>query len=177
MLVTFPAVFGIEYSLKGNPARQIAMDKFQREGMLAPFTRGRLGGFIFQPAAGDEEVLIVPPEAKRLPDGHLRILRATVGPNADALDLSNGTWLRHPLRHVQEGQIDHERQIEQCLRSWIGAFSYVQEDPSHGVVGLRNPHWSVAETTATIVMPTGTGKTEVMLSVLVSARCPRLLVV
>jgi superfamily II DNA or RNA helicase len=187
MLVTFPAVFGIEYSLKGNPARQIAMDKFQREGMLAPFTRGRLQGSIFQPAVGDEEVLIVPPEAKRLPDGHLRILRATVGPNADALDLSNGTWLRHPLRHVQEGQIDHERQIEQCLRSWIGAFSYVQEDPGHGVVGLRNPqlgalhaihsHWSVAETTATIVMPTGTGKTEVMLSVLVSARCPRLLVV
>ena len=50
MLVNFPAVFGIEYSLKGNPARQIAMDKFQREGMLAPFTRGRLQGSIFQPA-------------------------------------------------------------------------------------------------------------------------------
>jgi superfamily II DNA or RNA helicase len=38
-------------------------------------------------------------------------------------------------------------------------------------------HWSVSEAAATIVMPTGTGKTETMLSILVTVGCPRLLVV
>lgn len=187
MFITFPAVYGIDYSIKGNPVRQIAVGKSQREGILARFTRGRLSGSVFQPGVPNEEVLIVPPEAKRLPDGRQRILRANVDPDAQALDLSDGTWLRHPLRHVAEGQVDHERQIAECLESWIGAFSYVQEDPQQQIVGLRNPqlgalhathaHWSVTNATATIVMPTGTGKTEVMLSILVSCRCPKLLVV
>jgi len=61
------------------------------------------------------------------------------------------------------------------------------EDPARGVKGLRGPqigavhavqaHWTVSDAPATIVMPTGTGKTETMLSVLVSARCSRVLVV
>ena len=61
------------------------------------------------------------------------------------------------------------------------------EDPARGVTGLRGPqigavhavhaHWTVSDVPATIVMPTGTGKTETMLSVLVSARCSRVLVV
>src|SRR5207244_6039281 len=38
-------------------------------------------------------------------------------------------------------------------------------------------HWCVSDAPATIVMPTGTGKTDTMLSVLVSAGCSRLLVV
>jgi len=139
MLITLPVVYGIDYSVKGNPVRQIAASRPQREGVLAPFTRGRLSGFAFQPGVVDEEVLIVPPEARRLPDGYQRILRSTVDPNAQALDLSSGTWLRHPLRHVEEGQVDHERQIAECLESWIEAFSYVQEDPQSQIVGLRNP--------------------------------------
>jgi hypothetical protein len=187
MLTTFPPVYGIDYSIKDNPSLQIAVNSSQKDGVLAPFTRGRLEGFVFQPGIVDEEVLIVPPEAKRLRDGHLRILRATVDPNTQALDLSNGTWLTHPLRHVEEGQVDHERQIAACLESWIGAFSYVQEDPLRQILGLKNPqlgalhaihaHWSITDATATIVMPTGTGKTEVILSILASCRCPKLLVV
>ncbi len=187
MFITLPAVYGVDYSVKGNPFRQIAVGKSRREGILAPFTRGRLTGFVFEPGVAGEEVLIVPPETKRLPDGHERILRAMVIPNAEQPDVSDGTWLRHPLHHVEEGQVDHERQVVECLESWIGAFSYVQEDPQRQVMGLRNPqlgalhavhaHWSVTDATATIVMPTGTGKTEVMLSILVSSRCPKLLVI
>ncbi|HKR29857.1 MAG TPA: DEAD/DEAH box helicase family protein, partial [Terriglobales bacterium] len=187
MLVRFPPVYGIDYSLKANPVRQIALGTSEREGALAPFRRGNLGAFVFQPGVADEEVLIVPPEAKRFPDNQPRILRATVDRDAERLNLSNGTWLRHPLRHVKEGEVDHERQIAECLESWIGAFSYVQEDPARQIIGLRNPqlgalhaieaHWSVTDSTATIVMPTGTGKTEVMLSILVSRCCAKLLVV
>ena len=38
-------------------------------------------------------------------------------------------------------------------------------------------HWTVTDRTATIVMPTGTGKTDTMLSILVTRPCERLLVV
>lgn len=78
-------------------------------------------------------------------------------------------------------------EIERTIASWTNAFAYLEEDPSQGIVGLRRPQigavhsvhgfWSTSEAPATVVMPTGTGKTETMLSLLVSARCPRLLVV
>ncbi|WP_455286487.1 DEAD/DEAH box helicase [Cupriavidus necator] len=55
-----------------------------------------------------------------------------------------------------------------------------------GQIGLRKPqigalhaihaHWSTSAGVATVVMPTGTGKTETMLATLVTARCRRLLV-
>src|SRR3989442_90837 len=53
------------------------------------------------------------------------------------------------------------------------ARNFLRQIAAHAV----HAHWSVSDATATIVMPTGTGKTETMLSVLVSARCSRVLVV
>ena len=49
--------------------------------------------------------------------------------------------------------------------------------PQAGAVHAVHAHWAVGDEPATVVMPTGTGKTETMLSVLVSKRCPKLLVV
>lgn len=46
-----------------------------------------------------------------------------------------------------------------------------------GALHAIQAYWTVTDATATIVMPTGTGKTKVMLSILVSCRCPKLLVV
>jgi hypothetical protein len=66
MLITFPAIYGIDYSIKGNPVRQIALDKCQREGILAPFIRRGFEGFVFQPGVVDKEMLIVTPEHKTL---------------------------------------------------------------------------------------------------------------
>ena len=60
---------------------------------------------------------------------------------------SDGSWTeiadlrgrRTPLRHVEEGHVDHEHKIAECLESWIGAFSYVLEDPEPQIAGRRNP--------------------------------------
>ena len=74
--------------------------------------------------------------------------------------------------------------------SWHDQFSFKQER-SDGVTltqkGLRPPqigalyatlaHWTVSDEAATIVMPTGTGKTETMLAILTSQGLERLLVV
>lgn len=186
MVITFPWVLAIDESRAGNLIRQIGEHEIRGEGALATFARRGLQGFIFQPTGGGEQVLIIP-KTRQIPDGHVRVLQATVDAAAGATDLSNGLWLRHPLFTGRAGAIDYEREIQQVLESWTGAFSYVQEDVARGVTGLRSPQigavhavharWSVSDAPATIVMPTGTGKTETMLSILLSVGCPKLLIV
>ncbi|HNP31327.1 MAG TPA: DEAD/DEAH box helicase family protein [Nitrospirales bacterium] len=172
--------------MAGNPIRQIAELRIDREGSLPTFTRERMRGFLFRPADGNDEILIVS-NKKQIPDGYPRIIQAAVNVEGEYVDISSGLWLKHPLLHSHSDMMDREREIRHVLASWVGAFSYIQEDPEHDKVGLRGPqigaihavhaHWSVSDAPATIVLPTGTGKTETMLSILVSVVCPKLLVI
>lgn len=186
MLITFPNVLAIDEVVAGNPIRQIGERRLQLEGVLANFTRGRLRGFLFQPATQGQQVLVLH-NARHAPAGHAKVLEAVLDPAAEAADASEGRWVRHPLVDNRPVTIDYAQEIQAVLRSWSGAFSYGQEDTQRQIVGLRRPqigavhaahsHWSVSNAPATIVMPTGTGKTETMLSVLISGGCPKLLVV
>ncbi|MFC6083689.1 DEAD/DEAH box helicase [Sphaerisporangium aureirubrum] len=76
----------------------------------------------------------------------------------------------------------------QVLASFDEAFRFRQEDLQRGVAGLREPqlgavhavlgHWASRRSQpATVVMPTGTGKTETMVALLVAGRVERLLVI
>jgi len=77
---------------------------------------------------------------------------------------------------------------EDVIASWRGKFLFNQEDEEGGVIGLRLPqvgalhaiaaHFSVGREfePATIVLPTGTGKTETMLAMLVYKRLSKVLV-
>ena len=86
-------------------------------------------------------------------------------------------WLRHP-------QINSTS--ESILNSWKSTFTFKEEDQLHNIIGLRNPqigaihsilgHLTNANEIGIVVLPTGTGKTETMLSVLVASRCNKLLV-
>lgn len=86
-------------------------------------------------------------------------------------------WLRHPQMP--------EQTPEEILNSWTNQFSYKEEiDEDHP--GLRRPqlgalhailgHFLSPSDVATVVLPTGTGKTETMLSAMVAGRCRKLLV-
>ncbi len=184
MLVTFPSVLALDERRSGNRIRQIAERTPQAEGTLIPFTRDRIRGHLFE-SDGDETLVI--PKATRLPAALLRVVEAAVPEEGEAADLRNGAWLKHPLKNDGDRPFDYALQMRELLASWAGVFSYLQEDADRGIRGLRIPHigavhavhahWSVSEAPATIVMPTGTGKTEVMLSVLVSAPCTKVLVV
>jgi superfamily II DNA or RNA helicase len=78
-------------------------------------------------------------------------------------------------------------QAETARESWRQRVQLVEAEEGRDFSGLRSPqvgaiyatlaHWKTTEEPATIVMPTGTGKTETMLALLVHQRCPRLLVV
>lgn len=87
-------------------------------------------------------------------------------------------WLKHPeLKNYSTDEI---------ISTWVNNFNFKKEDQANNVLGLRNPqigaihalmgHLTNAKEIATIVLPTGTGKTETMLSVLVANQCNKLLV-
>lgn len=184
-----PSVLAVHASPFKNLLRQVAVPNATHDGILTQFKAERVRGWLFRPSAGAEPILVVPRGTKpaRVPTNHTRVLAADVADGTAALvDVAGGTWLRHPQLGSGEPR-DEAREHQRVLDSWTGRFSYVLEDVDGGVVGLRPPqigavhavhaHWSVATTPATIVMPTGTGKTETMLSILVSACCRRVLVI
>lgn len=88
------------------------------------------------------------------------------------------SWLRHPFLT--------EKDNKSITQSWNGVFVYKKEDPANNVLGLRPPqigaihsvmaHLENADDNGIVVLPTGTGKTETMISVLVSNQCPKVLV-
>ena len=137
-----------------------------------------------RPQDGGQPVLIVRPTQKTLPDDFDFILAGEAGSNAENLNLRKLRWLRHPC--LTGAPQSAEAQVPLVASSWDGASIFVGEDFSAGIVGLRPPqlgalhavlaHWSSSESPATVVLPTGTGKTDTMIAVLVAMACPRLLV-
>ncbi|SEN57799.1 Superfamily II DNA or RNA helicase [Mucilaginibacter gossypiicola] len=98
------------------------------------------------------------------------------------LDLSDLDWNKHPL--LSEDYVKkHTKQL--VTSSWKNNFNFKEDSP--GSAGLRVPqigslhalkaHWCISNEAAVIVLPTGTGKTETMLSTLVLENIPSLLVV
>src|SRR5688572_4976053 len=130
MHLTTPSVLAVDESPAKNLLQQIAVPSAKLDGTLAPFTAHKVQGWLFQPAAGAETILVVPPQTKlpRLPNNHTRVIGADVADGAAALvDVTAGRWLRHPL--LGDGQARNEGQEHQkVLDSWKGAFSYVVED-------------------------------------------------
>lgn len=184
MRLTFPRLLSLDERRGASFIRQIAEESAPQEGTLATFRRPRLDALLFTPQ-GDRAPTLIVPSAKSVPEGHSRVLQGVVGDSrSEDKDLRTGRWLRHPLLSTT---FDPAQTIAKTLASWRGAFSYVAENPDSGVVGLRPPqlgaihavhaHWAISDTPATVVMPTGTGKTETMLALLISQGCERLLVI
>ena len=186
MEIKFPNAYIIDEKRASNPIRQVGELGLKRQGTIAPFSTGKLRGQVFYPEDGGERVLIVPRATPGLA-GSDRIVCGSLTTSAENADLSNGIWVRHPMIDGSLSSGDRNAEIESVRESWQGGFTFLSEYPDQAVVGLRRPqlgalhavhaHWSVSDTPATIVMPTGTGKTDTMIAVLVSTRCPRLLIV
>jgi len=87
---------------------------------------------------------------------------------------------------VQAVGTPYEEEIRDVLNSGRGVFLHSRGPgkahrgpswPPDRAFACNHAHWAVSQSTATIVMPTGTGKTETMLSILVTEQGRRLLVV
>ena len=109
------------------------------------------------------------------------VLHTNVRPTSERLMAKTITvkgWLKHPLQK--------EYTFDEVISSWKDDFYFKEENSEAEINGLRSPqlgalhmilgHLQLPLDTATIVLPTGTGKTETMLSALVANQCKRLLV-
>ena len=184
--LSLPRVYGFDEWRARNRIRQLAEPSSTVDGTVATFSRGRVVGHIFHPHSGGPPVLIVP-RTKSPPENHARVLAGALDLAEAEHDLTRSPWLKHPLWRTGKTARTPEDEIHSVLESWRGAFHFAAEDVVGQRIGLRAPqigavhavhaHWAVSTEVATVVMPTGTGKTETMLSILVSACCPKVLVV
>jgi superfamily II DNA or RNA helicase len=95
------------------------------------------------------------------------------------------------FREVAACRVEGTRLKTEAHASWRNGVNYISELEAVGDYpvrpGLRSPqigalhaiaaHWSLSNDPAIVVMPTGTGKTEVMLAVTVESRGDRILVI
>jgi hypothetical protein len=186
----FPPISAIDERSNGNAIQQIILPSLSLEVTVRPFRERRVMGYLLTPIADDVGPILAIQNAAKPPEGFERILRVRkefeVGISSEQVLI--GKWEKHPgLSRIPDPPLNHQERTDQVRESWYGNFTYVEENPDHDLPGLRPPqigaihavlaHWSVSDEAATIVMPTGVGKTETMLGVLVSKPCGRVLVI
>lgn len=186
--VHLPRQLAIRTSIVGNTISQIHQAERASERMEAhPYPLGNLSTYVLREKDQPEVLLIDRPTAVdgfrgnvlQLPAEALADLATALGPEG------NGKWIV-PAPYSEEVPEELSRRAEQARGSWRNAFTFRVEDRATEQEGLRPPqagalhavlaHWSVSADLATVVMPTGTGKTETMLALLAHERCEKLLV-
>jgi hypothetical protein len=122
MQLKTPYVLAVDESPSKNLLKQIAASTEKLDGTLVPFTADKVQGWLFRPGVGAETILVVPPKTKvaKVPNNHARVIAAHIADAAAAfVDLTDGTWLRHP--QLGDGGARNEAQEHQkVLDSWNG---------------------------------------------------------
>lgn len=189
MKVLLPAVAALRESRDGNLVMQLAAPRFEGEAEISAYTEGRAKGHVIE--VNDDHKVIVLTNASQPPESHDQVVRKqglVIDSAGNTADFSSARWIKHPgIGEPPTTLAEYKKRLGDVVASWDGAISYRQEEPDKDVSGLRPPqlgalfaaqsHFTVHSKVATIVMPTGTGKTETMLATMVAEKCPRLLVV
>lgn len=185
MRVKLPPVLGADLKSRLGRVRQITVPSTTIDCTAIKYTLGRSVGHVLRSATGTSLLYVFPNHSKAiaLPSDAPVLFAKDVSLDLEEIDLTEGTWAAHSAVREQPAAALSSA----VLTSWHHAFQFAEEDPHRGVVGLRKPqigalhaihaHWSTSIESATVVMPTGTGKTETMLAVLTSCSCERVLVV
>lgn len=105
---------------------------------------------------------------------------------ATGLSKGNGEWIRPKPRKPGDGDAKRSG----ITASWKDQFQLITEEydghtrtrsglrpPQSGAIHATKAHWSVTNQAATLVLPTGTGKTDTMAALLVSEQLENLLVI
>lgn len=182
MRLSLPPVRGIDAKHRTGFIGQLIVPERDVEGEWTRFVLPSATGQRLTTADG--EVLYAFPKAPKddqVPTDGTVLIGPVPDGSSEYIDLRASKWLAHPAVGGPEAGAVRARE------TWLNGFRYVGEDEvANGRIGLRRPqlgalhaihaHWSTSKDVATVVMPTGTGKTETMLATLVSASCVRVLV-
>lgn len=189
-----PARLAIDGKVLGSPVRQLAVPARRVRCRLRPFAVRRVNGYETTLETGEILKIISAKTATSLEADLVLLVPGATEPEriAEALELGEGRWTNAPPTSVDT--LDRSARAERLKAvsaSWLDAI-HLRE--GRAVVngqaaqpGLRRPqigalHAALAHATrstdlATIVMPTGTGKTETMLALNANQRFECLLVV
>ncbi|MEN5157118.1 DEAD/DEAH box helicase [Achromobacter spanius] len=188
MKVRLPGVFAVQEKIGKNWIRQLACKAEEVDAEVVRFVTDGSDGFEVKSNNLATRLQILRRAPRHLPaiDEAAVLRHPTVEIRDGVLDASSGIWLQHSLLPLV-GWKPSDTNAKAALASWQGAFKYVSAQNSTEVIGLRPPqlgalhavhaHWSVSDEVASVVLPTGTGKTETMLSILTSVGCKRVVVV
>lgn len=177
-----PALMGVDEKFSFGRVRQLLLPAAELSGRAVKYTMNQHAGFRFTPEDSEQDLYLFrkPPEGSSFPASSGVLVCKLPDELGETIDVTHGKWWQHALRPAADARTA-------ARQSWRGAFRYADEDAVNpGDIALRRPqlgalhaihaHWSVSGGVATIVMPTGTGKTETMLATLTSARCERVLI-
>lgn len=187
-----PPRLDVKGTVHGNALQGYAFMEHHRHVRLSGYSKRGVEGYLASDGGDDVIFLSSKETAAALPAGSVLVSQRARGtdPWCDPSLHKDAYWHRpKPVAPAMEDIATGEERCAGIAESWTGQFSFIQEDrdSTPPVKGLRRPqigalyaalaHWSVSDEPATIVMPTGTGKTETMLALLVCAKLPRLMVV
>jgi superfamily II DNA or RNA helicase len=171
--VSVPPCFSSEIKFDRNPVRQMLLPpgRARVDASASPPRLVRLDGAVIRLLPGAEEL--------QPGDRALRVGREGLKNPVAALE--------EPSRVRWVGDLSPTSPAD-VRKSWVDSFSFALGDRETGRRGLRLPqlgavhavlgYWTTGSTQpATVVMPTGTGKTETMIALLATGRPERLLVV
>lgn len=185
--IAFPRQLALDARVNGSPIQQVQVaDLLPAEYEVVPWKRRQAEGHQLVLPSG--EAVLILERSFTPPTGVSHVLKTSGGALPASLDDVHelkAQWLqpkasRDPLTADPDA----------CRDSWVNQFHFKEEETLADetvVTGLRPPqvgavyatlaHWKVSSEPATIVMPTGTGKTETMIALLVHQRFSRLLIV
>lgn len=188
MRVRLPRVYAINKKVEKNWIRQVASSELETDADIVRFVVEGAEGYEVSAESLPLRVLVLrdaPRDLTALNDAAVLKCSAILDEDGN-LNALTGTWLQHPSQPTATSA-SLDASAKSAVASWRGTFRYVLEDRVAGVVGLRPPqagalhaihaHWSTSNEVASVVLPTGTGKTETMLGVLTSTPCERVIVV
>lgn len=190
--IRLPARLAVKGAIHGNAVEGFALMESSQSIQISAYQYRGVTGHLAHRADGDAIFIAAKETNAAVPAESVLIIPDANDVTAvcDAAKQERAYWHRpKPVLPATEDIALGEVRCTAITESWQGQFAFRQEDRDSDppTKGLRRPqigavyaalaHWSVSEDAATIVMPTGTGKTETMLALLVCARLRRLMVV
>ena len=194
IVIRTPARLELEGRIGKCKFEKFARLETTEETRISAFAQKKNIGFKVN-LAGVGPTIILPKNTAAELNGNALILADGVVSEEDLTGenaVDSMRWVRPKPHKIADIELATAERICDTVRSsWEGSFSFSEEvrDEEGQITkpGLRPPqigalhatlaHWSVTDRSATIVMPTGTGKTETMLALLTVVGIERLLVV
>lgn len=195
--VYLPPQYAVNGKLLGNPVLQLERPGYEGVASVEDYSKhGMQGKSVSIDDGGTERRVLVMPrstDADHPVDSIFVIPEAEIPESPSDIHNASGRpkWIDpKPLRTQNITVDDLNHKPSQIRDSWEGHFHFKEQQTENGEIeegGLRSPqigalhatlaHWTIGSDPATVVMPTGTGKTETMLAVTAHQRAERVLVI